>query len=139
MDALKNVFFKCRFRTLLLVIKIILVGYVDKYWVCVERFILTDSYCWFVATLFKGCGISFIHKRHLIGCTRVKASKWHIASSRTDMGLWFISSCCIREQAFNHSLDRWVSHMPGYTGTVYGWNMSEKIADKSLHWLVLST
>lgn len=64
----------------------------------------------------------FILKKQVIGCTRVKAGKCHFAPSRTDMSVWFITGSCIRKQALNHSLDRWVSNMPGYAGTVYGWN-----------------
>ena len=99
--------------------------------------LLTD--CLTVFTLVQVFGVVFIPKIQLIGCTRVKAGKWHIWTCGTDMFLWFVFGCCICEQAFNDSLDWWGINMPSYTGAVYAWNKWENIGEKNINFLVVST
>lgn len=73
-----------------------------------------------MGTLGKDCRVFLIHQIDCIGGTRVKASEWHVTSSRADMSFWFISRCCIWKQASNHSLDGGVGNMPVHHGTIDG-------------------
>lgn len=93
-----------------------------------EWLLLTD--CQVMFTLGKESGVFLIPQRDFIGGTGVKAGKWHITSSSADVGLWFISSCCIWEQAFNLSLDGGVGNMPVHHRTINGWKKWENNSRK---------
>ena len=75
-----------------------------------------------MVALWQGAPVFLIHQRDCIGGTRVKASKGHITSRVcADVGMWFISSFRLCEQAFNLSLDWGVGNMPVHPRTVDGW------------------